>query len=242
NGISILSEAFSHDPFEKRVKATYAFVKELLSLVAERSSELTKRTRTPRSAVRGPIAESIDLRSALPASASPQPVAFEILARTGDSSRTEPGVPRGLRRTGEFRLRAMPVFDHFVPTLTRPLPDYYLVPAADATLLARLRLHGIRTERYVFTHLGGDEFVVDSLVRSPRQFQGHHEARLVGRWRTVPRFDFSYTLVSTRQPLGVLAAYLLDPESDDGFATWNAFDAALTAASTYPVRRATEIP
>ncbi|MFL5607428.1 MAG: M14 family metallopeptidase, partial [Gemmatimonadaceae bacterium] len=41
NGISILSEAFSHDPFEKRVKATYAFVKELLSLVAERSSELT---------------------------------------------------------------------------------------------------------------------------------------------------------------------------------------------------------
>src|SRR5687768_7053712 len=35
--IAILSEAYSHDPFEKRVKSTYAFVKETLSLVAERS-------------------------------------------------------------------------------------------------------------------------------------------------------------------------------------------------------------
>src|ERR1035437_3689401 len=30
--ISVLSEAFSHDPFERRVKSTYAFVHELLSL------------------------------------------------------------------------------------------------------------------------------------------------------------------------------------------------------------------
>ena len=38
--VSILSEAYSHDPFETRVRATYAFVKELLSLAAERGGAL----------------------------------------------------------------------------------------------------------------------------------------------------------------------------------------------------------
>ena len=35
--IAILSEAYSHDPFERRVKSTYAFVREILSLTAERA-------------------------------------------------------------------------------------------------------------------------------------------------------------------------------------------------------------
>jgi hypothetical protein len=89
---------------------------------------------------------------------------------------------------------------------------------------------------------GGDEFVVDSVVKSPRTFQGHNETRLVGRWRPVAAFDFPIRLVGTRQPLGTLAAYLLDPESDDGFATWNAFDAVIGAGGVYPVRRASAVP
>jgi hypothetical protein len=112
--VSILSEAYSHDPFERRVRSTYAFVRELLSLVAEKGQSLGI----------GALAGSdrVPLRSALPASAPAQPVTFEILARTGDSSRTQPGVPRGLRRTGEMRTRMMPVFDRFVPTLERRMP------------------------------------------------------------------------------------------------------------------------
>ncbi|HET7457055.1 MAG TPA: M14 family metallopeptidase, partial [Gemmatimonadaceae bacterium] len=41
--VSVLSEAFSHDPFERRVKSTYAFVAELLSLVAERGADIAAR-------------------------------------------------------------------------------------------------------------------------------------------------------------------------------------------------------
>ncbi|HET9684199.1 MAG TPA: M14 family metallopeptidase, partial [Gemmatimonadaceae bacterium] len=40
NRVAVLSEAFSHDPFERRVKSTYAFVREILSLAAERSGRL----------------------------------------------------------------------------------------------------------------------------------------------------------------------------------------------------------
>lgn len=44
-------------------------------------------------------------------------------------------------------------------------------------------------------------------------------------------------LVSTAQPLGVLAVYLLEPESDDGLVTWNVFDRVLAIGAEAPVLR-----
>jgi hypothetical protein len=226
NKVSILSEAFSHDPFERRVKVTYAFTRELLSLVAERW-KLTGLAGT----------DSIPLRAALPATAPAQPVAFEILARTGDSSRTQPGVPRGLRRTGEFRTRAMPVFDRFVPTLVRRLPEEYVLVGADSAVIERLRVHGIRVDTSDASHGALEEFAVDSLVRSARAFQGHHELRVVGHWKAATEAPPKALIVRTDQRQGWLAAYLLDPESDDSFLTWNLFDATLSRQRLFPVLR-----
>jgi hypothetical protein len=237
NRVSILSEAFSHDPFERRVKATYAFTKELLSLAAERGQELTTRTRMPHATVYGLITEAIPLRSALPANAPSQPVAFEILARTGDSSRTQPGVPRGLRRTGEIRTRSMPVFSRFVPTLARPLPFEYVLIGADSAVVDKLRLHGIQVDTIGVSQAGLEEFAVDSLVRSPRAFQGHNELRAWGRWTSSSAATGRVLIVRTSQPLGRLGAYLLDPESDDSFFTWNLFDATLSRQRLFPVLR-----
>ena len=39
------------------------------------------------------------------------------------------------------------------------------------------------------------------------------------------------------QPLGVLAMYLLEPSSDDGFVTWNFLDDALAEGKDYPIWR-----
>jgi hypothetical protein len=232
NRVSVLSEAFSHDPFERRVKSTYAFTRQLLSLVAERGAELEARERAPES-------REVAIRAALPETAPSYPVAFEVLERTGDSSRTQPGVPRGIRRTGEIRVRAMPVFDRFVPTLVRGLPDAWLFRSAE--LAARLGAHGVVAE--VTTAAGRpaaryEQFVVDSVVRAARPFQGHNEVRLVGHWTamaTPPGGDLYR--VDARQPLARLAAYLLEPESDDGFVTWNTFDDVLAAGQPYPVIR-----
>jgi hypothetical protein len=177
------------------------------------------------------------LRSALPATAPSQPVAFEILTRTGDSSRTQPGVPRGLRRTGEFRTRMMPVFDHFVPTLVGRLPDEYVLVDADSAVVGKLRLHGISVDTADVSRARLETFTVDSLVRSSRAFQGHNELRLTGQWKASPVPPSTVLIVRTAQPLGRLAAYLLDPESDDSFFTWNLFDATLSRQRLFPVLR-----
>jgi peptidyl-prolyl cis-trans isomerase A (cyclophilin A) len=44
-------------------------------------------------------------------------------------------------------------------------------------------------------------------------------------------------IVSTAQPLGNLAAFLLEPESSDGLATWNFFDKAVKEGEYFPVLR-----
>ena len=63
--ISILSEAYSHDPFERRVKSTYAFVRELLSLMAERGAHIRDDRDRARIAqfARGDFAAPIPIRS-----------------------------------------------------------------------------------------------------------------------------------------------------------------------------------
>jgi hypothetical protein len=242
NRIAILSEAFSHDPFERRVRSTYAFTRELLSLVAENGRQIRLREQQAEAPLVGRGAVVTSLRSVLPRTTSTQPVRYEILARTGDSSRTQAGVPRGLRRTGEFRTREMPVFDRFVPVDPKPLAAAYLVPGTDTALVGRLRAHGIaiiRTEGELDTYRGFEAFVVDSVVRSTRSFQGHNEVRLAGRWMPAPvpaEQRVSY-FVDMHQPLARLAAYLLDPESEDSFTTWNQFDAGLAVGRAHPVMR-----
>ena len=42
NRIAILSEAFSHDPFDRRIASTYDFVSEILSYLAEHKTEIMK--------------------------------------------------------------------------------------------------------------------------------------------------------------------------------------------------------
>lgn len=81
-------------------------------------------------------------------------------------------------------------------------------------------------------------FTVDSVRRSPRKFEGHNTLTVEGRWAAgSDSASGAWYLVSTTQPLGVLAAYLLEPASEDGLVTWNFLDADMVAGAAYPVRR-----
>jgi hypothetical protein len=244
--IAVLSEAYSHDPFARRVGSTYAFVYELLSLVAENGEDIVDLSNEAdrRATGWGTLPESspaVPLRAALPARAPRREgVLVEQLERTGDTSVvTEPGVPRGLRRTGRTRTLTMPVFDRFTPTLTRRLPHAYAFGAEHEAAVRLLRLHGVVVERLAAEYAPQVErFTVDSVIRSPRTFQRHNEVRVEGRWSRESRTLRAGTLiVRTGQPLSILAAYLLEPESDDGLTTWNFFDDALRAGAAHPVVR-----
>ena len=244
--ISILSEAYSHDPFERRVKSTYAFVHELLSLVAERGARIRAiEMRADAQFARGDFTTPIPIRSQLTTTPAQVPVVFEVMARTGDSSLTQPGVPRGYRRTGMMRTQTMPVFLRFEPVLTRTIPRAWILPASDTAAIALLRLHGIIVERAAtgMTSARVSRFVVDSLRKEPREFQGHHEMHISGSWHDeTTQLSGDMLMVRGDQLQAVAALCLLDPESDDGLVTWNVFDSELAPGKPFPVWRVVAAP
>ena len=242
--IGILSEAYSHDPLERRIGSTYAFVKEILSLVGEKGvaiKSLSARADSqPLAWGRSPDSlQVVAVRSEVTATPRLMNVSKEDIEKTGDSSITQPGVPRGQRRTGRFKLVRMPVYDRFTSTLNRTPPAAYVLAPGDTAVVTLLRLHGIRVDRSDTAWTArGESFVIDTITTAPRVFQGHHEVRLKGHWergvQTLPPKSF---IVSTAQPRGALIVYLLEPESDDGFTTWNLFDTRLQKGGRFPVKR-----
>ena len=46
--------------------------------------------------------------------------------------------------------------------------------------------------------------------------------------------------IPANQPLGRLAFYLLEPESDDGLVTWNFIEEGVSVGQTYPIYRVTD--
>ena len=238
--VSILSEAYSHDPFERRVKATTAFVGELLSYVGEQGSTVVARTRVGAANFARGVITPVPLRARMTTAPFTAPVLVEPLIPMGDTLRHEAGVRRGFKRSHVFVPVPMPVLDRFEATLTRVLPEAWVLDSSMTSIVERLRAHGIETRRLTRAWTGrAESFTVDSIVKGARPFQGHSEVRLEGRWAearlTLPRGSW---VVSGRQALALVAAIMLEPQSDDGLTTWNFLDARLTVGGSHPVRRA----
>jgi hypothetical protein len=246
--VSILSEAYSHDPFEKRIRSTYAFVAELLHIVAANSEDILEirgiaDSRTTALASVGPSTRTIPIRSRITRAGHIEDMLIEEVVRTGDSVRTEPGLRPGLRRTGKVRTVKVPVMDRADPVLEQTLPYAWVIPEAQSALLEHLRRHGIIVERMASpTVVRAEHFAIDSVVKAPQPFQGHQEVRLVGRWTTADTMTISTSayVVRAGQPLGILALYLLEPQSDDGLTNWNFLDAWLQPGGRYPLPRVVE--
>lgn len=246
NRVSVLSEAYSHDPFQRRVEATTVFVRELLSFVAEQRATVLARTAasataTARTASANPASSpSVGIRAAMTKSPFRAPILVEALEATGDSVRYEAGLRPGFKRTHRFTPMEMPVYDRFDATRTRPLPSGWLIASPDSALLARLAFHGLELSEITGGSLRvrGERFVVDSMARAPRPFQGHQEVGVEGHWEPTDLvLEAGSYYIRADQPLALLAAVLLEPESDDGLTTWNFFDSALAVGSPHPVRR-----
>ena len=245
--VSILSEAYSHDPFATRVSSTYAFVRELLGLIAANRESFLDITREADNRTTGfasaPNASPpIAIRARLTRTPHVEEMLVEDLVRTGDSVRYEAGLRPGIRRN-PARARRVPVYDTFEPALSQTIPAAWLIPAAQASLLEPLRRNGIFVDEVTQpVTLRVSRFTIDSVNRATRPFQGHQEVLLAGRWSasdtmTVPAGAF---VVRAGQPLAVLALYMLEPMSDDGLVTWNFLDQWLQPGGTYPIARITQ--
>lgn len=228
--ISILSEGYSNAPFRDRVQGTYHFVHEILSLAAEQRAAI----RAVTAASQHWAPDSVVVRSQF-APPTMQDVIAEITrpagAGAGPFSRRE--------RTGVYRTIRMPVWDRFTASRREARPAGYLLPPQYREIVDLLRLQGVVVQRLGRDWQGEAEaFQIDSLTAARNPFEGHRTVSLEGNWR--PRDGAAaagWYYVTTAQRLGVFAAYLLEPASEDGLVTWNFLDRDLRPGREYPFLR-----
>jgi len=134
-----------------------------------------------------------------------------------------------------------------VPERTVRFPFGYLIEVNDSAVLEKLMQHGVTVERLTEpVTLEVESFTVTEITPAGRLNQGHYTNTVKGEYSTVEKeFPAGSIFVPTGQVLGNVAAYLLEPESDDGLLYWNFFDRHLASqwgggARAYPVYRLLE--
>lgn len=234
--LSILSEAYSNDPFPKRITSTYAFVVGTLRWLAEH--RVAVKDHMARTVAARP--DSVIVRTAF-APPRMDTVVAEITTASGEG---RGGFGRRVR-TGQFKAVYMPVTDRFVGTRSESIPAAYVLGPEWSEVIPALRNEGIVVERLDAPWSGASQkFRLDSVTVSPRMYEGHRMVTVQGAWGepsadSLPTGSF---LISTDQRERLVAAFILEPASEDGLTTWNYFDRGLRMRGVHPVRRLGQVP
>jgi dipeptidyl-peptidase-4 len=221
--LGFLSESYSYAPFKDRVKASYAFVKGCFESAAG-NKEAVRKLLAP-----APAPARVVVRT--------KTVAFpDKLTVLGFEEELKGGRRVATDKPKDYKL------DHIArvePDRVVTAPFAYLVPAEHSAAVETLRRHGVRVEELrEEIEPEVEVYQVTAVEQAARPFQQHRAMTVEVKRRTERRAVSAGALVvRTAQPLGGLAAYLLEPEAEDGLTTWNFFDKGLAPGKDFPVLR-----
>ena len=222
--LAILSEAYSYISYKDRIFATKDFVSQCLEYVHQHANDV----RT--------LLDSVDKDLVRIAGSQPSRIAVSLNAKV---EKFDEKVPVLGYKDDQPHSYDCDFLGNYVPTRSVPLPYAYLVPAKLARSVDRMLMHGISVES-----LNQDQKlevsiqVIKDLNRNERVFQKHRMLQAQSQQENGTReFKRGTFVVRTAQPLGRLAAYLLECESNDGLVFWNFLDRELQVDKEYPIYR-----
>ncbi|WP_260929721.1 M14 family metallopeptidase [Novosphingobium sp. 9] len=220
---TVLVENHMLKPYRQRVLGTYVLLEAALKLAAQDAGRIAVAKATDRASRPAelltrwaPAKEPIGWVEAF------KGVAFEtyLSPATGRMEQRWTGRPVTMR---------IPIIGQN-PVETVRLPRAWLIPAAHVEVIGKLRAHGIVLE----TLEAPRRQIVDTVrLRDVKLAKAHD-----GRIPVEARFEHGTGLaaipagtirVSSDQPLGLLAAALLEPESQDSFLAWGLFPEVLAS-------------
>ena len=242
NRLTILSEAYSYLSFKRRIEVTEQFVEEILKYVDAHRAEIVALTKALDDEWMKRAQGSAELPLGVEYELRPLPKPVEILVgevKQEINPRNER--PMTVAIEDSYKPELMQDYAYFAPTRTVPMARVYVLPDDPSfqPIVDKIRQHGIVVEELTAplpTEISS--FVVEAISKSPKPFQGHNEVKLKGQYTTAKvTLPAGTRIVRLAQPLGLLAAYLLEPESDDGLTNWNFMDPWLEVGKPVPVRK-----
>jgi dipeptidyl-peptidase 4 len=222
--VGILSESYSYASFKDRIDATRAFVTACFEVAADKRKELVKLTEPPKPT-------RIPLRT--------QTTAFPEKSTILGFEEVEKDGKRVL--TDKHKAYSLDLVLRVAEKELTELPFAYLVPPDRTAVVETLQRHGLKVEELrEDIDLDTEAFLISKVDTQPyaesKKFLLVTEAG--GEWKRKTRHVPAGTVVvKTAQPLGLLAAFLLEPRSEDGLTTWGFFTKEMAPGSDFAVQR-----
>ena len=240
NRMAILSEAFAHERFYDRIYSTRAFVSEILEFTNAHTKEIiATNKKAEEQAVNQILSGAGKTKKGISFKLVPLNTLNNFPTYDYISYKKADGTT-GYYKTGNLiHVDGVVYHGKFDADKESTLPRGYVIPASFTAIVENLKKHGIQVTPLTKSRtFEGEVYTFEKHEKAAREFQGHAMVSVSGKFsagkKAFKKGDF---YVDLAQPLGNLAFYLLEPESDDGFVTWNFFDAYLESAGvkTKPV-------
>lgn len=231
NRLSILNENYSYSDFKTRVRGCYGFLHSILEYCSDNKNEIIQLIRKADEKVikRGFFPQNTDsffVKYDLQAYEEPVTILGWEMEYLPKSSVWPP-----LKVLEKKRTYTLPYYCKYVPTHSVRFPYGYFISSGDPKIVEKLLQHGLVVERITKpVTIQVESFQLTELKSAENVFQGHHLNKVKGEYNIEEKtFPAGTYFVPTGQRLGSLAAYLLEPESEDGLLVWNFFDLYLTS-------------
>ena len=226
NRLGILNENYVYADFKSRVTGCYYLIHSLIEYASAHKTEIKELlAKTDKETVSRGYGPSVTDSFAIEYKVKPAP--SEVTIRTFEAEMVKTGNgSKGYRRTDRQKDVTIPYYIDYYPASSVKFPFAYLITVKDPRIMDLLCVHGVSVEKLAKnTEIEVERFDISELKGSERLNQGHYTNSVKGQFvNTIIEFPVGTIVVRTAQPLANVAAYLLEPQSNDGMMTWNYLD------------------
>jgi len=226
NRLAILNENYPYTDFKTRVYGCYHFLKSILDYCSAHKNEIKKLiAQADRKTILRGLNPSPKDTFAVKYDLKPMAKKLTILGYEMKVTKKSGNWPQ-VKIIDKKRTYHPPYYCNYIAKRTVQFPYAYLIPFSFPEVKEKLLQHGIVVERLTRSvTLEVQSFKIKEIKSQDRIYQGHRLNTVKGEYRLENKeFPAGTLFIGTAQPLANVIAYLLEPESDDGFFVWNFFD------------------
>ncbi|NMB81870.1 MAG: M14 family metallopeptidase [Ignavibacteria bacterium] len=226
NRIGILNENYVYSEFKDRVIGTYNLLWAIVENAITNKDEIKKILNDVdvKTIARG---NNLSEKDSLAISSRVVPTKVPITVNTYElETRKDANGRERLFPTDVKKVVTVPYLADYLPTKQVKLPYAYLLTIQDPKIISLLKTHGVKMEKLLSdSEIEVQTYKIKELKPEQRLNQGHYNNIVKGEFvGEKKKFDKGTVVVRLAQPLANVAAYLLEPETDDGLLHWNFFD------------------
>jgi murein tripeptide amidase MpaA len=251
NRLAILNENYVYADYKSRVLGCYALLQSITDYCASHTNEIKQLINESdrKTVARGINPSPVD---SFPIEYIGKPIQEKVTIKTYEVDEvTNANGEKSYKKTDRKKMVTVPYIATYEATKSVKFPFAYLVTISDPLVINLIQRHGIQVNKLNKSqNLDVLSFKITDLQSEKRLNQGHFTQTITGNWEPQHKeFKAGTFVIRTAQPLANLAAYMLEPQTNDGLLTWNFMDRYLLPQwgkgfNAYPVYKiidATEI-